>query len=136
MTHTTVRPSGPRTAPAPAPPPPPDATRARRALRRRRRKEALTAYLFLAPWFVGLVLITAGPLVGSLYLSFTDYSPIGGADWVGTDNYTRMFDDPRFIKALTNTAIYVFVSVPLQLTFALALALVLDRGVRGLPIYR
>lgn len=119
---------------APCPPgPDPGAVRARR---RRRRKEALTAYAFLAPWFAGLLLITAGPLLGSLYLSFTDYSPLGGAQWVGTDNYTRMFDDPRFTKALGNTALYVFVSVPLQLAFALALALVLDRGVRGLSIYR
>ncbi|AKG42263.1 ABC-type transporter, integral membrane subunit [Streptomyces xiamenensis] len=107
------------------------------ALRKRRRKEYLTAYLFLLPWFVGLIAITAGPLLTSLYLSFTDYSLIGDSQWVGFDNYTRMFqDDPRFIKALTNTAIYVFVSVPLQLAFALALAMVLDRGVSGLPIYR
>lgn len=89
------------------------------ALRKRRRKESLTAYLFLLPWFVGLIAITAGPLLTSLYLSFTDYSLIGDSNWVGFDNYIRMFqDDPRFIKALTNTAIYVFVSVPLQLAFA------------------
>ncbi|TDC69732.1 carbohydrate ABC transporter permease [Streptomyces hainanensis] len=106
-------------------------------LRKRRRKEAVAAYLFLAPWFVGLVAITAGPLLSSLYLSFTDYSLIGDSQWVGFDNYVEMFtDDPRFLKALNNTAVYVFVSVPLQLTFALALALVLDRGVRGLPFYR
>ncbi|MCE7082721.1 carbohydrate ABC transporter permease [Streptomyces sp. ST2-7A] len=107
-----------------------------RQSRLKRRREALTALAFLAPWFVGLIAITAGPLLASLYLSFTDYSLLGDHEWVGLDNYTRMFDDPRFVKALTNTAIYVFVSVPLQLTFALALALILDRGVRGLPIYR
>ncbi|MBV7697188.1 carbohydrate ABC transporter permease [Streptomyces sp. TRM70350] len=112
------------------------AREAGRARKRRRRKEALTAYLFLAPWFAGLLFISAGPLLASLYLSFTDYSLIGGSNWVGLDNYTRMFDDPRFLKALENTTIYVFVSVPLQLAFALLLALVLDRGVRGLAIYR
>ncbi|WP_149823096.1 carbohydrate ABC transporter permease [Streptomyces tailanensis] len=122
---------------------PPDSRRsasaqeADRARRRRRRREALTAYLFLAPWFGGLLFITAGPLLASLYLSFTDYSLIGGSDWIGLSNYTRMFtDDPRFLKALQNTTIYVFVSVPLQLAFALLLALLLDRGVRGLAIYR
>jgi multiple sugar transport system permease protein len=113
------------------------AVQAARMRRRRRRRETLTAYLFLAPWFGGLLFITVGPLLASLYLSFTDYSLIGGSRWVGLDNYTRMFtDDPRFLKALQNTTVYVFVSVPLQLTFALLLALLLDRGVRGLAIYR
>lgn len=134
MTETQVRPPGTRAHPVPEPRA--DVIRADKARRKRRRKEALTAHLFLAPWFVGLVFITAGPLLASLYLSFTDYSPIGGSDWIGFENYTRMMDDPRFAKALSNTAVYVFVSVPLQLAFALALALVLDRGVRGLPIYR
>ncbi|GAA1918699.1 sugar ABC transporter permease [Streptomyces sodiiphilus] len=130
MTDTQVRTPAP---PALAAPRPPD----RAMLRRRRRKETLTAFLFLAPWFLGLAAITAGPLVTSLYLSFTDYSLIGDTNWVGMDNYTRMFsEDPRYLKALSNTAVYVFVSVPLQLTFALALALLLDRGVSGLPIYR
>ncbi|WP_049576011.1 carbohydrate ABC transporter permease [Streptomyces sp. SBT349] len=115
---------------------PGDQRRAKAAATRRRR-EAWTAYLFLAPWFAGLAAITAGPLVASLYLSFTDYNLIGDATWVGLDNYTEMFtDDPRFLKALSNTAVYVFVSVPLQLGFALGLALLLDRGVSGLPIYR
>ncbi|MGW7293732.1 carbohydrate ABC transporter permease [Streptomyces xiamenensis] len=131
MTDTQVRPRPPGATDRPP------VADTKGALRKRRRKEYLTAYLFLLPWFVGLIAITAGPLLTSLYLSFTDYSLIGDSQWVGFDNYTRMFqDDPRFIKALTNTAIYVFVSVPLQLAFALALAMVLDRGVSGLPIYR
>ncbi|GAA2113674.1 sugar ABC transporter permease [Streptomyces synnematoformans] len=135
MTDTQVR--APRDVPHPAPGQLPEAVAHKKARRRRRRKEALTGYLFLAPWFVGLIAVTAGPLLASLYLSFTDYSLLGDYEWVGFANYAEMFtDDPRFIKALTNTAIYVFVSVPLQLAFALALALVLDRGIQGLPIYR
>ncbi|MCF6523958.1 carbohydrate ABC transporter permease [Streptomyces sp. JJ36] len=134
MTDTQVLPPGTGTRPEPEPRP--DRIRADRARKKRRRKEALTAHLFLAPWFIGLLCITAGPLLASLYLSFTEYSPIAGSHWIGLENYTRMLDDPRFAKALTNTAVYVFVSVPLQLAFALALALILDRGVQGLPIYR
>jgi multiple sugar transport system permease protein len=94
------------------------------------------AYLFLAPWFLGLLLITIGPIAASAYLSFTDYSLIGAPEWIGWDNFTRMADDPRFWSALGVTFTYVFVSVPLQLIFALALALVLDKGVRGLSVYR
>ncbi|MFE3449247.1 carbohydrate ABC transporter permease [Nonomuraea sp. NPDC059194] len=103
----------------------------------RARREALTAYVFLAPWFVGLFLITIGPIVASLYLSFTDYSLLDTAKWVGADNYLQMFtQDPRFWASLKVTTIYVVVSVPMQLAFALALALLLDRGLRGLSFYR
>ncbi|GAA3132931.1 sugar ABC transporter permease [Nonomuraea salmonea] len=89
------------------------------------------------PWFAGLLVITVGPILASLYLSFTDYNLLEEAKWVGFDNYAKMFtQDPRFLNSLKVTTIYVVVSVPLQLAFALALALVLDRGLRGLSIYR
>jgi len=122
-------------------PPPRSAAPAARAGRRRRWRlpqvgERKVAYLFLAPWFLGLALITIGPILGSLYLSFTDYSLLAPPEWVGTDNYERMVTDPRFYKSLQVTLVYVLVSVPLQLAFALVLALVLDKGLRGLSIYR
>ncbi|MFV0287290.1 MAG: carbohydrate ABC transporter permease [Demequina sp.] len=94
------------------------------------------AIFFLGPWFIGLVLITAGPMAASAYLSFTDYSLLQAPNWIGLDNYIRMFEDPRLINALKVTFTYVLISVPLQLAAALALALVLDRGLRGLAIYR
>ncbi|MDE3722198.1 sugar ABC transporter permease [Nocardiopsis sp. N85] len=102
----------------------------------RHKRENLAAYAFLAPWFVGLALITAGPLLASLYFSFTDYNLIGDHEFVGWANYERMLDDARLHSSLRVTFVYVFVSVPLQLAMALALAMVLDRGVRGLPLYR
>ncbi|WP_304455114.1 carbohydrate ABC transporter permease [Nocardiopsis sp. YSL2] len=101
-----------------------------------KRRENLAAYGFLAPWFVGLLFITAGPLLASLYFSFTDYNLIGEHSWVGLENYSRMLEDERLHNSLRVTFVYVFVSVPLQLALALALAMVLDRGVRGLPLYR
>nr|WP_084106381.1 sugar ABC transporter permease [Demequina sp. NBRC 110056] len=101
-----------------------------------RKGDGKAAAIFLAPWFIGLFLITAGPMIASAYLSFTDYSLLAPPEWIGFDNYTRMFEDPRLINSLKVTFLYVFISVPLQLAMALALALVLDRGLRGLPIYR
>ncbi|WP_307845384.1 sugar ABC transporter permease [Planomonospora sp. ID67723] len=122
---------------APAPAPAPKRGRGRPRPTVRSRREAWTAHLFLAPWFLGLFLITVGPIVASLYLSFTDYSLLDEAKWVGLDNYVKMFtEDPRFWASLKVTTIYVVVSVPLQLGFALALALLLDRGLRGLSFYR
>jgi multiple sugar transport system permease protein len=104
---------------------------------RRRRRQNGAALLFLAPWLIGLIVITLGPMVASLYLSFTDFNLIKiGTEWVGWENYTRMLREPRLLTAAKVTAIYVVVSVPLQLAFALLLALLLNRGLRGLPIYR
>jgi pectin-derived oligosaccharide transport system permease protein len=108
--------------------------------RAQRRKENSrdnkAAYLFLIPWFIGLVVITIGPMLASLYLSFTRYSLIQAPKFIGIENYVRMLDDPRLHHSLKVTFIYVFVGVPLQLIFALAVALVLDKGMRGLAIYR
>ena len=102
----------------------------------RRKGDGRWALFFLAPWFVGLALITAGPMGASLYLSFTDYDLLSAPEWVGFENYIRMFEDPRFVNSLGVTFTYVFVSVPLQLAAALGLALLLDKGMRGLALYR
>ncbi len=100
------------------------------------RNDGKAAIFFLAPWFLGLGLIVAGPLVASLYLSFTDYDLLSDPGFIGLENYRTMLDDPRLRQALVVTFTYVFVSVPLQLAAALGLALLLDRGMRGLAIYR
>lgn len=102
-----------------------------------RKKGISSAYVFLTPWMLGLVFITLGPLLASLYLSFTDYDLLSSPNWIGFENYRRMFtEDPRFLKSLAVTFTYVFVSVPLQLALALALALVLNKGIQGLALYR
>jgi multiple sugar transport system permease protein len=108
----------------------------RRARRKAAGRDNKAAYLFLLPWLIGLVVITIGPLIASLYLSFTEYSLIESPQWTGLANYARMLDDARLHTALRVTFIYVVVSVPLQLALALAIALVLDRGMRGLALYR
>jgi multiple sugar transport system permease protein len=93
-------------------------------------------YLFLLPWLIGLVVITIGPMVASLYLSFTNYSLIQAPKWIGLDNYVRMLGDERLHNALRVTFTYVFVSTPLQLAVALGVALLLNEGMKGLPFYR
>jgi multiple sugar transport system permease protein len=100
------------------------------------RREDRAAYVFLLPWFIGMAVFTIGPILASLYLSFTDYTLLSPPEWLGLDNYQRMLDDARLHKSLLVTFEYVFVSVPLQLGLALALAMLLNRGVRGLAFYR
>jgi multiple sugar transport system permease protein len=108
----------------------------RRAAIKEASRDNKAGYLFLLPWLIGLVVITIGPMIASLYLSFTNYSLIQAPKWSGLDNYVRMLSDARLHNSLKVTFIYVFVSVPLQLILALAIALLLDKGMRGLSFYR
>ncbi|GAA1524128.1 sugar ABC transporter permease [Kribbella lupini] len=101
-----------------------------------RRRDAVTGYLFLTPWLIGLVAITLGPILASLYLAFTDYSLLRPPEWVGLANFQEMLSDRRLHKSLLVTFQYVFISVPLQLLMALGLAIVLNKGIRGLGFYR
>jgi ABC-type sugar transport system permease subunit len=74
------------------------------------RGENRAAVLFLAPWFAGLALITAGPMIASLYLSFTDYSLLDSPKWIGLGNYVRMLGDEQLHAALRVTFGYVFMT--------------------------
>jgi len=102
----------------------------------RRKRENKAAYLFLLPWFAGLLLITAGPVAVSFVLGFTDYNLIQPPEFNGLANINRMLSDERLHHALRVTFSYVLISVPLQLVAALGLAMLLDRGLRGLSFYR
>lgn len=101
------------------------------------RVENRAAYFFLTPWIIGIVAITTIPMLASLYLSFTNYSILGFPQWVGFDNYVRLFTgDRRFIASIWVTLTYVAWSVPLILIFSLMVAVALNRGLAGLAIYR
>ncbi|BCT77399.1 ABC transporter permease [Sinomonas cyclohexanicum] len=99
-------------------------------------KDNRAAFIFLAPWIVGLVCITVGPMLMSLYLAFTDYNLIQDPNFIGADNFTRMLGDQRFWNSLGVTLTYVVIGVPLQLGLALLVALALDKGLKGLAFYR
>ena len=80
--------------------------------------------------------ITIGPMLMSLYLSFTDYNLCSRRNgWAWTTS-PACSSDARLHNSLGVTFTYVFVGVPLQLAVALLIALVLDKGLRGLPFYR
>ncbi len=99
-------------------------------------KDNFAGYLFLLPWLIGLFCFTAFPMLASLLLSFTDYDMITTPKWTGLDNYISLFLDKRFYKSLGVTFRFVFISVPLQLAFALLVAVILKRNRRGTRIYR
>jgi multiple sugar transport system permease protein len=94
------------------------------------------AYLFLSPWLIGLLGFTIIPMIMSLYFSFTHYDMAAPPRWAGLGNYTGMLADTRVHTSLRVTFIYVCLSVPLQLAFALFLAAVLKKDRTGVRVYR
>lgn len=103
--------------------------------RRRKMDDSRSAFLFLLPWIIGM-LFTVVPFGVSLWLAFTDYSLLQAPKFVGIENFTRLFQDPKIAKATTVTLSYTLFAVPIGMAAALGVALLLNRGVRGLPIYR
>nr|WP_313886470.1 sugar ABC transporter permease [Bacillus sp. SD088] len=94
-------------------------------------------FSFIAPWLLGFLGFVIGPMIASLYLSFTDYDILSSPNWIGFDNYVRMFtEDPRFITSLKVTFLFVFISVPLKLAFALFIAMLFNGNHRGVGFYR
>lgn len=101
------------------------------------KREALAGYLFISPWIIGFLVFTAGAMVYSLYISFSNYNlATNTARPVGITNYANLFEDPRVGVSLANTLFYVVMAVPLEIIFALILAMLLNRAARGAGFWR
>ena len=101
------------------------------------RRHDLIGYLFISPWLITFFAFTLIPIAASLVLAFTDYDILSAPQWVGLENFLRMFgDDTRYLKAVRATIYYVFTAVPLRLAFALCVAMVLNTKRRMVGGYR
>jgi multiple sugar transport system permease protein len=97
----------------------------------------VAGYAFIAPWLIGFVLFTLGPMAVSLAASFTSWSMLSAPTWVGMENYERLLgEDPLFLESVGNTLVYVALSLPLTTLLALGLALLLNRKVPGIRLFR
>lgn len=95
-----------------------------------------SAYLFLAPGLIHFAIFTVFAVSFAFYISFHRWNIIQpDKPFVGLENYIRLFDDPRFIRAVTNTLTFM-IGVPLGLASGLSVALLLNTKVRGQAIYR
>jgi multiple sugar transport system permease protein len=106
----------------------------RRSSIERRRNAA--AWMFLTPALLVLGVFVLYPMVQSLLTSFTDARIAGTPNWIGLDNYATLFQDPRFLNALGNTAVYALTSAPISVVLALALAVLLNRHIPGRDFFR
>ena len=99
--------------------------------------QRLLGYGYLTPYLIGLVVFTAVPFLTSLYLSFTKYDLMNTPTWTGLSNYERLFTrDRTFTKSLNVTLIYVFLTVPLKLAFALFIAAILNYRLKFINLFR
>lgn len=104
---------------------------------KRESREARAGWLFISPWLIGFHCLTGGPLLFSLYASFTNYNMTSRMDFIGLSNYIRMFTkDPVFWKSLGNTLYYVALAVPSSCICAIFLATLLNQKVKGTPLFR
>ncbi len=101
------------------------------------RREERIFYLFILPWLIGLVVFNAGPVLGMLGLSFTDWRiSLDNLQFIGLDNYSKLFDDPIFWISVGNTLYIVVGRVVFGTAFALFLAILLNQKVPGIPFFR
>jgi multiple sugar transport system permease protein len=94
-------------------------------------KHNFEAYLYMAPWLIGILVLGIIPILSSLYFAFTDYNLLSTPKWIGVKNFIQMFRDPQFLRSLGVTFTYVFLGVPLSLCMALLVALALVNPFRG-----
>jgi multiple sugar transport system permease protein len=106
-------------------------------------QDNISSYAFLVPWLAGFFVLTLYPMIYSLYLSFTNFNILQPPKWIGLRNFFIMFKgnaqfprDERFLNSLFVTFRYVFISVPLKLAFALAVAILMNQKLKLISLYR
>ena len=115
------------------------------------KREALYGYLFISPWLIGFIIFTIGPMLASLYFSFTDYDVVNPPTWVGLANYEKIFSgipdairtqsseplgDPLFWKSLQVTLYFAMMALPLGLIVSFVLAILLNQKIPGVNLWR
>ena len=105
-------------------------------LSQNRKNETVAGYLFIAPWALGFVLLTLGPLIASFIISLWKWDLLSEPIFVGLRNYQFLFRDPDFWNALRVTAIYSFCRLPIMVALGLLLAILLNQKIKGLGFFR
>lgn len=100
------------------------------------RREEATAYLCLLPWIIGFVVFSAGPLIASLAMSFTEWPILAPPRFNGLTNYRNLLDDRLFWQALKVTVLFSGVGVPLGLVAGFSVALVMNQNIRAIGLWR
>ncbi len=99
-------------------------------------RNAVKGYLFLVPNIIGFAIFTFIPIVASFVLSFTSWDGFSELEFIGFENFIRLFSDDIFKISMWNTLVFTLVSVPVTLVIALAVAMLLNKGIKGVKVVR
>lgn len=100
------------------------------------RRRSVAAWVFLTPALLILGIFVGWPMISALMTSFTDARIAGTPDFIGLENYITLFQDPRVLGALGNTAVYAIGTVPISVALALLFAIVLNRAIPARSFFR
>ena len=101
------------------------------------RRSQRIGYLYILPWIIGFLVLQLYPLLSSLFYSFTDFNMFNMPNFVGLSNYIKLLTtDASFRNSLSRTFIYVFMGVPVKLTFAFFIAMLLNMKIRFINAFR
>lgn len=100
------------------------------------RKEARSAYLFIAPFMIGVAIFYVYAFIQNILISFTNKKSLGAAKFIGLRNYEKLFGDAKFYAALINTLKYIVICVPSIIVLSLLIAMLLNTKTKGIGIYR
>lgn len=100
-------------------------------------KSKIIPYLFIAPYFIGILLFTIGPLIMSLIMSLFDWPVIGERKFIGFSNFKELFfNDPQFYKSMYITFKFTILFVPLTIILALSLAVLISKQIKFMGVFR
>ena len=100
------------------------------------RRYVMVGILFALPWLLGFLLFQLYPIVSAIYYSFTEYNVFNTPKWIGLANYIELIGDVSVLKSLGNTFYMAFIGMPIGITVALLIALLLNAKIKGLPVFR
>ncbi|MCJ7841289.1 sugar ABC transporter permease [Lederbergia sp. NSJ-179] len=108
----------------------------RLGLQKQQRREETAFWLFISPWVLGFICFVGGPILASLFFSFTKYNITDAVDFIGLGNYKTLFSDDLFYKSLGVTTYYAALAVPFTICLGLLLALLLNQKIKGQAFFR
>jgi multiple sugar transport system permease protein len=100
------------------------------------KREAAAAFMYISPWLIGFLIFTLGPMLASLYFSFTEYNIVAAPRWVGLKNYIGLFQDDLFWESLKVTLNFAVMALPASLIFGLFLAVLLNQKIPFVKLWR
>lgn len=101
-----------------------------------KKSDIIWGILLIAPSIIGLFILNVIPFFQTIFLSFNETGAFGKREWVGLDNYIRLFNDPAILQATKNTIIYTVISVSVGILLALIFASLLNQKIKGRSLYR